>query len=103
MENINENNEKNLEEKEKQIKEKLSGNMINLRSFIYIFLFKNKKLKRPVDNLMIGFFIGYFSSRTKEEIKESEIEELINIYIDSCKKNKDFETHLSQLTTDYVN
>ena len=103
MENIKEINETNLEEKEKQIKEKLSGNMINLRSFIYALLFKNKKLKRPVDNLMIGFFIGYFSSRTKEEIKESEIEELINIYIDSCKKNKDLETHLSQLTTDYVN
>ena len=57
----------NKEEKVQKIQDKLCENMLNLRKSIYSFSFKNSnKLKRPVDNLIIGFLIGYFSSRTEE-------------------------------------
>ena len=59
MENIN---EKNNEEKVQKIQDKLCENMLNLRTTIYSFLFKKaKKLKSPVDRLIFGFLLGYFS------------------------------------------
>ena len=100
MENIN---EKNNDEKVQKIQDKLCENMLNLRTTIYSFLFKKaKKLKRPVDRLIFGFLLGYFSSRTEEEISEEDINNLIRTYIISCKSTNEIDPHIKNLTNDFV-
>ena len=93
----------NKEEKVQKIQDKLCENMLNLRKSIYSFSFKNSnKLKRPVDNLIIGFLIGYFSSRTEEELSETDINNLINSYIFSCKSEKELDPFLKNIINNFV-
>ena len=100
MQNIDEINN---EEKVQKIQDKLCANMLNLRTAMYSFLFKHSnKLKRPVDRLVIGFLIGYFSSRTEEELSEDDLSKLIQTYIISCKIVNQLDEHIKNLINDFV-
>lgn len=61
----------------------------NIKTSICLSLFGNKKFKEPIDALIFGVLIGYFSTKKEIQLNNERIENMVTNYFIVAKKFRD--------------
>ena len=61
--------------------------LINVKASICTSLFGKNKFKEPIDALVFGYFIGYFTSKKVWNISQKDVSLLMEKYYVTAKKN----------------
>lgn len=81
----------------KEEKNILSSKLINIKQTIYKAIFGNDTIKSPIDALIFGYFIGFFSELEDKPFEEEKIRELYSTF-QMAQKNSNYENIISKCT-----
>lgn len=85
------------------LSDEILSTLINVKASICTSLFGKNKFKEPIDALVFGYFIGYFTSKKVWNISQKDVSLLMEKYYATSKKNTELDALLLNVTLEFCN
>ena len=77
--------------------------LINVKASICTSLFGKEKFTEPIDALIFGYFLGYFSSKGIFNIEQKDVSNLMKQYMECAKASSELDSLLTMVTLEFSN